>query len=89
MSARPSARPSSAAHHCHRRLSLNSLRHGYASLLISKGLNAVFVSRQLGHANPTVTLSTYAHLFEQADHAAAARAALEAGYAATAGPTAP
>jgi len=46
------------------RLSLHSLRHGYASLLIAKGLNVVFVSRQLGHANPTVTLSTYAHLFE-------------------------
>jgi integrase len=45
-------------------------------------LNAVFVSRQLGHANPTVTLSTYAHLFERADHAAAAWEALEAGYAA-------
>jgi integrase len=64
------------------RLSLHSLRHGFASLLIAKGLNVVFVSRQLGHANPTVTLSTYAHLFERADHAATAREALEAGYAA-------
>jgi integrase len=71
------------------RLSLHSLRHGYASLLIAKGLNVVFVSRQLGHANPNVTLSTYAHLFERADHAAAARVALEAGYAATARPAAP
>jgi hypothetical protein len=26
-----------------------------------KGLNVVFISRQPGHANPTVTLSTYAH----------------------------
>jgi integrase len=65
------------------RLSLHSFRHGFASLLIAKGLNVVFVSRQLGHANPTVTLSTYAHLFERADHAAAARNALEASYAAT------
>ena len=63
-----------------RRLSLHSLRHGFASLLIAKGLNVVFVSRQLGHANPNVTLSTYAHLFERADHAAAAREALEASY---------
>jgi integrase len=54
------------------RLSLHSLRHGYASMLIATGLNVVFVSRQLGHTNPTVTLSTYAHLFEQADHAHAA-----------------
>ena len=71
------------------RLSLHSLRHGYASLLIAKGLNLVFVGRQLGHANPTVTLSTYAHLFERADHAQAASEALEASYAATAGPAAP
>jgi integrase len=66
---------------------LHSLRHGFASLLIAKGLNVVFVSRQLGHANPTVTLSTYAHLFERADHAEAAREALEASYAATVGPS--
>jgi integrase len=63
------------------RLSLHSLRHGFASLLIAKGLNVVFVSRQLGHANPTITLGTYAHLFERADHAQSARAALQAGYA--------
>jgi integrase len=65
------------------RLSLHSLRHAFASLLIAKGLNVVFVSRQLGHANPTVTLGTYAHLFERADHAQAAREALQASYAAT------
>jgi hypothetical protein len=41
---------------------------------------SVFVSRQLGHANPTVTLSTYAHLFQLADHAATARQALETSY---------
>jgi integrase len=67
------------------RLSLHSLRHSYASLLISNGLNVVFVSRQLGHANPNITLGTYAHLFQRADHAATAREAIEAGYAAMAG----
>jgi integrase len=67
------------------RLSLHSLRHGFASLLIANGLNVLYVSRQLGHANPTVTLGVYAHLFERADHAAAAREALEAGYDASAG----
>ena len=41
-------------------------------------LNVAFVSRQLGHANPTITLGVYAHLFAQADHAEAARAALDA-----------
>lgn len=32
------------------RLSLHSLRHGYASMLVAEGLDVVFVSRQLGHA---------------------------------------
>ena len=59
---------------------LHSLRHAFASLLISRGLNVVFVSRQLGHANPTVTLSTYAHLFDRVDHANSARDALTASH---------
>ena len=42
------------------RLSLHSLRHTYASLLIAKGLDVVFVSRQLGHASPATTLGLYA-----------------------------
>jgi hypothetical protein len=41
------------------RLSLHSLRHGSASLLIAQGLNVVFVSRQLGHASPAITLEVY------------------------------
>lgn len=64
------------------RLSLHSLRHGFASMLIAAGLDVVFVSRQLGHANPTVTLSIYAHLFARADHAKSAREALEAAHTA-------
>ena len=44
----------------------------------------MFVSRQLGHASPVITLRVYAHLFEQADHAVAAREALEASYTAMA-----
>jgi hypothetical protein len=54
-------------------LSLHSLRHGYASLLIAHGLDVMFVSRQLGHANPSITLTTYAHLWNRADHAASHR----------------
>lgn len=66
------------------RLSLHSLRHGFASLLIADGLDVVFVSRQLGHADPGVTLAVYAHLFARAKHALAARSAIEACYAAMA-----
>jgi integrase len=71
------------------RLSLHSLRHGFASLLIAEGLDVVFVSRQLGHANPSVTLKVYAHLFARAKHAPAARSAIEASYAAMTPPPEP
>jgi hypothetical protein len=54
-------------------------------LLIAKGLNVVYVSRQLGHANPSITLEVYAHLFARADHAETARDALEASHAAPVG----
>ena len=67
------------------KLTLHSLRHGYASLLIANGLNVVFVSRQLGHANPSITLEVYAHLFQRADHAHTASEALETSLAATRG----
>ena len=66
------------------RLSLPSLRHGYASMLIGSGLDVVFVSRQLGHSKPDVTLRVYAHLFARREHAERARAALSANYAAVA-----
>jgi integrase len=44
------------------KLTLHSLRHTFASLLIARRLDVVFVSRQLGHANPSITLGVYAHL---------------------------
>ena len=50
------------------KLRFHDLRRTYASLLISEGLNVVFVSRQLGHASPDITLRVYAHLFDQAEH---------------------
>jgi integrase len=71
------------------RISLHSLRHGFASLLIAEGLDIVFVSRQLGHADASVTLSVYAHLFARAKHAPAARSAIEASYAAMTPPPNP
>ena len=44
------------------------LRHSFVSLLLAEGANVVEVARQAGHS-PTVTLSTYAHLFEELDGA--------------------
>lgn len=60
----------------------HDLRHTYARLLIASGANVPFVSRQLGHADPSITLKVYAHLFEAAEHAAKTTAALEAEFGA-------
>ena len=42
------------------------LRHSFVSLLIHEGRNVVDVARQAGHA-PTMSLNTYAHVFEEFD----------------------
>jgi integrase len=64
------------------RVRWHDLRHTYASLLIAQGADVVFVSRQMGHASPSITLSVYAHLFDGARHADRTRAALEDGFGA-------
>jgi hypothetical protein len=55
-------------------------RHTFASLLIAQGRDVVHVSRQLGHANPGITLTVYAHLFDEKKHAEDTRAALSARF---------
>lgn len=55
---------------------LHALRHTHVSVLIAAGVDVVQISRRLGHANPTITLNIYAHLFNATDGASAA--ALEA-----------
>jgi integrase len=64
-----------------RRVSFHALRHTHVSALIAAGLDVVAVSRRIGHANPTVTLNTYGHLFKRDDSAAVAaiEAALRTG----------
>lgn len=69
------------------KIRFHDLRHTYASLLIAEGLNVVFVSRQMGHSNSHVTLTTYAHLWDAAEHASKASAALDAVYAAAGAPS--
>ena len=46
---------------------LHDLRHFYASGLIASGCDVVAVQRALGHAKPTTTLTTYAHLWPTAE----------------------
>jgi integrase len=55
-----------------RKVSFHALRHTHVSALIAAGLDVVAVSRRIGHANPTVTLNTYGHLFKKDDSAAVA-----------------
>ena len=43
----------------------HDLRHIFASSLIAAGVDVVFVSQQLGHASPAVTLNVYAHVYER------------------------
>jgi integrase len=58
----------------------HDLRHSFASLVIAQGANVVFVSEQLGHADPDVTLRVYAHLFSEAEHAEKTRDGLQAEF---------
>jgi len=53
------------------RVNLHGLRHLHASLLLEQGLSVPQVSRRLGHANPAITLSIYAHVVRRDDRAAA------------------
>lgn len=48
-------------------IKLHDLRHFYASGLIHDGCDVVTVQNALGHAKPTTTLNTYAHLWPTAD----------------------
>ena len=62
------------------KLRWHDMRHMFASLLIAEGLDPVYVSRQLGHAKPSITTDVYGHLFDRQRHADHARAALEARF---------
>lgn len=45
-------------------VSFHDLRHTFASIMIAAGMDAVRLSRLLGHSDPAFTMRTYAHLFE-------------------------
>jgi integrase len=52
-------------------VSLHSLRHSHASVLISQGVPIPVVSERLGHANQNITLSLYSHALPKDKRAAA------------------
>ena len=57
-------------------LRYHDLRHTFASTLLSRGVSIKAVADWLGHASPTVTLTTYAHLMPADEEVA--RAVLDA-----------
>ena len=51
-------------------VTIHSLRHTNASLLIANGVNITTVSKRLGHATTATTTKIYAHAIQSADEAA-------------------
>jgi integrase len=50
----------------------HALRHSHASMLIAANVDIVEISKRLGHADPSITLKIYAHLFLSDDSKSAA-----------------
>jgi integrase len=48
-------------------VNFHCLRHTHASMLIDAGIDVVRISKRLGHADPSITLRVYAHLFQKRD----------------------
>lgn len=55
------------------KIRFHDLRHTFASHLLDQGENPVYVSEQLGHQTPVVTLTTYAHVIKPDNPQAALR----------------
>ena len=52
-------------------VTLHSLRHSHASILLSKGVPTAVVAQRLGHADQNITLSIYSHALPADSRAAA------------------
>ena len=55
-----------------RHVTFHSLRHFTATTLAASGVGIRTIAGRLGHANPAITLRTYAHFLDAADREAAA-----------------
>ena len=56
-----------------RAVTMHSLRHSFASLLIAQGENPKYISAQMGHSSITITMDRYGHLFPNTKRTAAAK----------------
>lgn len=52
-------------------ITFHGLRHTYATICITKGIDISTVAAQLGHANPTTTLKIYSHIIQAQQQSAA------------------
>lgn len=59
------------------RLTPHSFRHVFASLLLQRGAELLYVARQLGHRQPSFTLEQYSHLLPRSSPS---RATLDAAF---------
>lgn len=55
----------------------HDLRHTYASIIIQEGNSLTKVAKQMGHANPSITLKVYAQLFDAGDQEEKLKKSLE------------
>jgi len=53
-----------------RQVSFHDLRHSFASNLLAVGVDVVTVSKALGHSNPHITFTVYAHAIPKERHGA-------------------
>jgi len=58
-------------------VTFHSLRHSFASAWIGSGGDLVELSAHLGHRDPSITASVYAHEWEKASRSDARRARIE------------
>ena len=52
------------------KVTIHSLRHTFASLMIANGTPLIVVSKRLGHAKPSTTSNIYAHAIRKAEEKA-------------------
>jgi integrase len=60
-----------------RKATFHDLRRTFGSMLIAAGADVVHVSKQLGHADPAITLRVYADEFAARDNADRTRTMLD------------
>lgn len=53
-----------------KKIRIHDFRHSHASLLANEGINIQEIARRLGHANVTITLQTYSHLYPREEERA-------------------